>query len=535
MLEKLAPTVGGKTFVLPEPTLCPDCRQQRRQAAVNQLHLYKRTCDLTGRSIVSNFHASTPYTVYAQDAWWEDAWDPLFYGREFDFSRSFFEQYKELCLAVPHPSLTTAYQYDENCDYTNYAGKNKDCYLIFDSDECRDCYYCYSVNGCANCLDCLRARRCELCYEVIDSVNCYGSSYLQDCDNCSESAFLKSCIGCKNCLMCVNLKNAEHCIENRQVTKEEFEATLAHLNTRGAIEAAKLRFEDLKREHPHKSIHAIQCENVTGDYLLNCKNADGCYDSEGLWDCRHVYQAFMPVKDGMDLEEPGEGERLYECSSCGYSAQNMYFSASTLECQESFYESFCFHCNNVFGCVGLRRKQYCILNTQYTKQEYEVLVPKIIEHMQRTGEWGEFFPMELSAFPYNESIAQDWYPLTKEEVLAQGLSWRDDETKTDGTGAIVPDSIAETSDDILQATLVCENLSRAYKIIPQELQFYRSRNLPVPTRCFLSRHKARLAMRNPRRLHDRTCSVCQTPIQTTYAPDRPETILCETCYRKAVY
>jgi hypothetical protein len=27
-------------------------------------------------------------------------------------------------------------------------------------------------------------------------------------------------------------------------------------------------------------------------------------------------------------------------------------------------------------------KEYCILNKQYTKEEYEILVPKIIEHMK---------------------------------------------------------------------------------------------------------------------------------------------------------
>jgi len=31
--------------------------------------------------------------------------------------------------------------------------------------------------------------------------------------------------------------------------------------------------------------------------------------------------------------------------------------------------------------------KYCILNKQYSKEEYEELVPKIIEHMQKTGEW----------------------------------------------------------------------------------------------------------------------------------------------------
>src|SRR3989338_6850044 len=88
-LKNLAPVIAGKTYALPEPTLCPDCRQQRRQAAVNQIHLHRNICGLTGKPVISNFRKDSGYTVYAQDAWWSDAWDPLSFGREFDFCRQF--------------------------------------------------------------------------------------------------------------------------------------------------------------------------------------------------------------------------------------------------------------------------------------------------------------------------------------------------------------------------------------------------------------------------------------------------------------
>jgi hypothetical protein len=57
------------------------------------------------------------------------------------------------------------------------------------------------------------------------------------------------------------------------------------------------------------------------------------------------------------------------------------------------------------------------LNRQYTKEEYELLVPKIIEKMMSDGEWGEFFPAILSPFGYNETVAQEYFPLTREELL----------------------------------------------------------------------------------------------------------------------
>ena len=63
----------------------------------------------------------------------------------------------------------------------------------------------------------------------------------------------------------------------------------------------------------------------------------------------------------------------------------------------------------------MRNNSYCILNKQYTKEEYEALVSKIIEQMNTmpyvdkngvTYKYGEFFPIELSPFGYNETVAQ---------------------------------------------------------------------------------------------------------------------------------
>ncbi len=506
---------------------------------VNQLSLYERTCDLTGASIISNIRAGSPYKVFRQQDWHSDAWDPLTYARDFDFSRPFFEQWKELCDVVPRPSLFTGYEFDENSSYTNHSGKNKDCYLIFDSDENRDCYYSYSINSCVNCLDCFRVRKSELCYQCIDCVRCYGSVFLQDCDNCSESMYLKNCTGCSHCLMCSNLKNKEYYVENKPVSKEKYEQYRQMLHSHSALLSASKRFSDLKLEYPQKCIHGIQNEGVRGDYLVNCKNADMCFDSEDLWDCRYVFQGFMPLKSSMDIQECGDGELLYECSVAGYNAHASIFCSHILATfSDLIYCSLSPHSKHCFGCIGVQRKEYCILNKQYTKDEYEKLVPKIIDHMRKTGEWGEFFPTEISTYAYNESLAQDYYPLSKEEVTKRGWKWLDEAEKHGqylGPKIVFPETIAETDDEICKKILTCEVTEKQYKIIPQELKFYRQMNLPVPHQSFFARHKARMALRNPRKLWNRECGKCKKSIETTYAPNRPEIVYCEDCYLKEVY
>ncbi len=77
--EKVSPVFGGKRYSIPAPTLCPDCRQQRRLSFRNERKLYKRKCDATGKDIISIYSPDKPYTVYHQDYWWSDKWDPLDY------------------------------------------------------------------------------------------------------------------------------------------------------------------------------------------------------------------------------------------------------------------------------------------------------------------------------------------------------------------------------------------------------------------------------------------------------------------------
>ncbi|MDC0358628.1 hypothetical protein OAO01_07415 [Oligoflexia bacterium] len=139
-----------KKIDVAEPVRCPECRHQMRALHVNQLHLFKRKCDATGVDIISNYLPDSPYTVYEQAYWYGEGWDAVRYGREFDFSRSFFDQYYELGLEVPRPALFTDYLKDENCEYTNYAGKNRDCYQgfmktkdVMDFDEIGDAELAY--------------------------------------------------------------------------------------------------------------------------------------------------------------------------------------------------------------------------------------------------------------------------------------------------------------------------------------------------------------------------------------------------------
>jgi hypothetical protein len=199
----------------------------------------------------------------------------------------------------------------------------------------------------------------------------------------------------------------------------------------------------------------------------------------------------------------------------------------------------CDFSSHLFLCIWLRHKQYCILNKQYSKKEYEELVPRIIEKMIADGEWWEFFPATLSPFGYNETVAYEYFPFTREGAQNQGFNWSDYEAPFPSVSKVIPasklpESIKSIPDDILNWAVECEVSWKPFRIIRQELEFYRKHNIPIPKRHPDVRHMDRMKLRNPRKLFERKCDSCEKLMITSYAPERPETVYCEVCFEREV-
>ncbi len=531
-------------FKMPDPTMCFDCRNQRRLAFYNRRKLYKRKCDLTGEDIISVMSPDKPFKIYNVRDWFSDKWDPLEYGREFDFNRPFFEQFRELMEDVPQIALALLGD-NINSDYTNDNYKLKNCYLIFDGEEAQDCYYGETFMVLKNCMDFLLFVQSELSYEVMGAGNCYNLKFSRYCNTCSDSWFLMDCKGCKNCFGCVNLYQKEYHIFNEPHTKEEYEKFMAEFDSGNyeAVQKMKKKVEEFYKTQPTRATRSTTNNiNVVGDTIINSKDCYYCFESLNLQDCRYCTNVIAGAKDCMDVHAWGDRmERCYNSCLVGAGSMNVFMSAyCALGVTDLYYSYWCTrNAKNLFGCIGLRQKEYCILNKQYTKGEYEALMPKIIEHMKSTGEWGEFFPPEISPFGYNETIAQDIFPLDKEGVLSNGWQWCDFEPEIQAEKTIsadkLPNDIKDVPDDILNWAIICEKSGKPFKLIPQELNFYRDHKLPVPRRHPDQRHWDRMSLRNPYKLWDRQCDKCKAEVKSSCSPERPEIIYCEQCYLKEVY
>jgi len=412
--------------------------------------------------------------------------------------------------------------------------------MNFTTDQSEDSYYNTSSDGCKDVVDCYEARSCELCYECLDCKSCYDSKFLQNCKNCQDSTFLKNCIGCNNCFGCINLRNKQFYFLNEELTKEVYQQKIEKLclEKYSQIQELKRSFQQFLLKFPHKCSEFENCENCTGNYIRNSKNAHHCYDIQNAFDAKYcTYVTYFPVENVMDLYAIGGAKNCLEIIAGPEITNSSFIIGIKNGPHESNYCVSCINnCHNCFGCVGLKHAQYYIFNKQYTKEAYFILREKIIAHMKQIGEWGEFFPIKFSPFGYNETVAQEYFPLTQEEALKRGYKWTELKKKDYQSATIttIPDSIDDIKDTICDEVLACEYCSKNYKIQKEELKFYRKMKLPIPRLCPDCRHLARTKLRNPRKLFDRKCDNCSVPIQTTFASERQEQVFCEKCYLEAV-
>lgn len=522
-------------FGFDPPNMCPKCLHMRRLAFRNERVFYRRKCDGTGESIVSIYPPDSPYKVYKSDYFFSDKWNAMDFGRDFDFNRPFFKQFHEMKLQVPRLAIHNVNHH--NSEYCNTCVGNKNSYFIFGGDYNEDCMYGVLCAYNKTSLDIDYCYRSELLYFCSDTLESYGSRFLFNCSHCSDSYFCEECVGCHDCILSFDLKNQQYCIENKKYSREEYFERKKALITGKLSDTQKL-FEKFKEMRGHRIVkygHIVSCQNCTGDYIKNSKNCTKCFDIKDGEDSREIIYG-ITLKDCFHCDLVGLNSTLIFNSVSVMDDYNIVMSFWVLDCSNVAYSDFCMNSHDLFGCAGLKHKQFCILNKQYSEEEYKTLRAKIIEHMKKTGEWGKFFPPELSCFGYNETTAQTYFPLIKEQALKLGYKWYDEAFKSHTKQTYqIPDDIKDVTDEILNEVLECPGCGKNYKILDQELRFLRQQNIPILGQCAYCRIKQRELLRNNRELFNRTCAKCGVGFKTTYAPDRPETIYCEKCYLEAVY
>ena len=375
-----------KKIQVPAPTFCPECRAIRRMIFWNQRQLFRKKEARTGKEIFSTYPEKAKIEIYDHDFWWSDQWNPMEFGMPVDFSKPFLEQLRELILKMPWPSRSIRGLV--NSDYCNQASDLKNCYLCFNIGYAEDSLYSIAAQRLHYCLDIYAGLDMDFCYEIYQGGKCFQCFFSSDINNCRDVWFSRDCVDCSNCFGCINLRHKQYCWFNEQLTKEEYKRRFKDTwnGSFSGLTDVQNKFSDLWLRLPHKYLHGLQNVNVSGDYVYRSKNALDVFEVGGLEDVRYSENLAPVVKDSYDYTNWGENaELVYEVASSGDSCRNIKFC---FDCWPAMQDSeYCLNCHSssyLFGCVGLRSKEYCILNKQYTKDEYEIQAANIIQYMMTT-------------------------------------------------------------------------------------------------------------------------------------------------------
>ena len=557
-----------KRIQVPPPTWCPDCRCTRRMVHRNERNLYRRTCDVTGKNIISIYRPDCPYTICDKEYYFSDDFDPFAYGAVYDPTKTFFEQFYAFAKKVPMASLFV--QTSQNCDYNQDMSNSSNCYLCSRTHDSKNMYYTYRGNKSSDCNDCFQVvEASEFLYESVSSSTSSNSQFIHYCEKCSDSAFLYNCVGCVDCFMCTDLRNKQCYYKNQQYSREDYKKIVEsyNLGTHEGQQRALAEFEDLQKQYPRKNLTVIRSNNVSGDSIFDSKDSHNSFNIRATENCSYIWDS-MRYTDSMDAYSGASVELVYEATATTNHSSNCHFCVRIYKgSRDCEYCWFLQNCVNCFGCISLKNKEYCIFNVQYSKEEYFALLEQIKTKMIADKEYGEFFPLYISPFPYNDTVAQEYFPHDEAWAKEKGMRWGNLEEKNytpTMSANDLPNDIAGVTDDILKEVIACTDnatcahgCTKAFRIVADELAFYRRRNLPLPRKCPNCRYYRRLAYRNPSVLRDTVCmcggetlsngvyqntighehgaSACGKNISTTIPEDAGLIVYCEECYKKEVF
>ncbi|PIZ70913.1 hypothetical protein COY07_05920 [Candidatus Peregrinibacteria bacterium CG_4_10_14_0_2_um_filter_43_11] len=410
--------------------------------------------------------------------------------------KTFIQDFRDLYLKSPQCGSWT--RASENCDYGDIITVSKDCYMCFNSGNCRDAYYCEDSRALKNSVDCAYCEDCELCYECVDCNNCYDSNYCQDCSTSENIHFSYDLRRCKDCIGCVGLRDKQYYIFNKAHSPEAYAEALKTLDTSNPeiIRRIDLKSEELKRKIPRMFVHQFDTQNCTGDYIYHSKNAYQSFDTRHTEDSGYITQANLdrgtqnswdcgPVPTGIDLS--------YDVSYSHFSfnCKHVYWAGDLKDC---FYCTNCLESSNLFGCHYLKNKEdgYYILNQKVDSAFYTDMTKAIVRELDEKGIY------------------------TLHDLLHKNLN----------TDDVTPPHQERDRE--------CTLCHESFSITDAEAKFYKEMKIKFSIYCPHCRATQRIALRNDRRMYKRQCDACKNNLITTYPPDSPYIVYCLDCWFKHI-
>ena len=490
----------------------------------------------TGKPIITNIHPHTEFKVMNDEAWYQEDFtkDHL----EINLNKSFFDQLYTLATTVPisaqknfekpHNSIARHSFGDKDSYFVEGSISNK---LLFGSgafhvEDSMEVTYSQNITQSYNVSHCSNLNRCIVARESRD---CISSSFIFDCRDC-EFSFMSS-----------NKRHRKYLFYNEQLTEQEWKARMSEMDLSDfdvfqnyESDFAKL----MSKEAIWPENFNEKCENVNGEYLNNCVNAERAWFSDGAKNIRWALWDNFTSDDNAVGIDPGSTHGYGNPASVNSSnCRFCYFATRSQNCEYCFEVYDSEHC---FGCVGLRRKKFCIFNKPYTEEEYWEKLDALKCTMLDRGEYGDLFPQHFALTPFQHTPFQAVFEGTPE--IKKQLGVRDFDASFDGAYGDwqgkemreideMPKKIDKVGDEWIGRPIMDRSINRPFAVLAPELAFYRKMRLPLRRGHFVPRIEAMLfslSMFEQIHVSCAKCGTLMTASKNTAYPERK--IYCRACY-----
>ncbi|MBI4599274.1 hypothetical protein HY734_03720 [Candidatus Uhrbacteria bacterium] len=497
--------------------------------------LWKKPHAKTGQPILTFVHPDSPYQVVS-DREWMDA-EYLCSGPDADPGRPFFDQLRSLARSIPVGAL-----HDDGSNQRSIGVdfiKCEDGYMVFGSGLSRRLSYAYTAYETEDSVDVANVRFSRFCHAVNRADHLYDCAFVFESYDCIGSRFLFDCRNCESCFGATNQRNKKYLWFNEQLTKEEWERRVAavDLSSRTVFEAQRAQFLKCLQDAVWPPDFNHKSEDYSGEYMYESVR---CHDGYLVTTCTDCDWCWITMEQEQSAFSTWLvwGSGIYgSCDSV--SSQDLRFCLRIWRSRDMEYCINCYDCESCFGCVGLKRKKWCLFNVQYAEQEYWERVDVLKGAMLERGEYGRFFPADLSQNGFQFSLGDMFFGYSKEEMnvfhapvfdLRRGGILVVSDTGIDVSA--LPDSSRDPeAASWIGKPIFDSRLQRQFTITSQEVDFYRSRDLPLPNEHFLSRLKKLVRLSNMPTQKAVVCTFCRVSIQAygngTFAERK---VVCRPCY-----
>ncbi|MFH1315834.1 MAG: hypothetical protein ABIH67_05585 [Candidatus Uhrbacteria bacterium] len=494
----------------------------------------------TGKPILSTIHPATGIRVLEDLEWYDRDFSEL--AKDLDSSRSFLDQYYELNRSVPRPAHDNIVQPEDSIAFLSFG--DQDSYFVL-AGRTKRCFYCSNGFDCQDSAEIMMGKNIADSYNVLNSSRLHRCNFVRDCLDCIDCTFMFDCRNCEHCFGAANKRNKKYLWFNEQLSEREYKKRMKEvdLSSSRIKQEYENRFEQfLKEQAVWPENVNINCENSTGEYLEDTTNARECYHIRGgSRDLDHVTFCL--------------GAPSHDCAYCGGAtgASDCYYSTGVTNCKDAkFCMNFvtnsqnveycerCNDCENCFGCVGLVRKKFCILNKQYSEEDYWKVLDDLKCQMLDQGEYGDIPNLRFSTQHW--TCLLDLYEIDRDMAIKLGAEDFDlvshgaegpeiDPARLQSPDSL-PDCVTQIDFESVTNTMYQDDVvNRRYGYLRPELELYQRLNIAPPRKHPRSRMLDLELILNKPEFIESNCQMCNKPVtiakNLTY-PDRK--IYCRPCY-----